>query len=155
MRRDIMSVCRRRPWRRRRRAKGWSRTTLLRVRMLVGAKIADEPALVVLERWSTSGAVPGLVRIQIPHLGVELAVGRQVHRRWIVAAPRTAQGLKAAAAAWQLVLRETGLRVRVSEPLALGLVAGRDLDAVLCRGLVLELVGRKQRRESPARCHAR
>ncbi|MDI1483631.1 hypothetical protein [Polyangium sp. y55x31] len=149
-----MSACRRRPWRRCRRAKGWSRTTLLRVRMIVGARIANEPALIVLERWSTSEAVPGLVRIQIPHLGVELAVGRQVHRRWIVTAPRTAQGLKAAAAAWQLVLRDGGLRVRVSEPLTLGAPTGRDLDAVLRRGLVLELVGKKQRHESPARYRA-
>lgn len=145
MRRDIMSRGRRRAWWRRRRApSGWSRTNLLRLRIHHGATITAEPALVVLYPEHKAWHVPPLVRIQVPHAGFELAIGRHVFRRRVTAVPRTPKGVRAAAIAWQLELANAG-HVILSEPLDTCAARGagwKELEAYVCRALVLELLGR-------------
>lgn len=136
----------RRTWRRGRRVRGWSRTTLLRLRLVWGLRLPNEPVLMGIER--TVGENLGVIRVHVPHLGVELVVCRSVLTWWrrVAIAARTSVGLSAAMEAWESVLRERGLRLWLSEPMGLGRL--RDpgkLEAVLCRALVMEVLGRRGR----------
>ena len=107
----------------------------------------NEPVLMGIER--TTGEKLGVIRVQVPHLGVELVVCRSVLAwcRRVAIAARTPGGLSAAMAAWETALRERGLRLWLSEPMGVGRLrdAGK-LEAVLCRALVMEVLGRRGRR---------
>lgn len=97
----------------------------------------------------TVGEKLGVIRVQVPHLGVELVVCRSVLAWWrrVAMVARTAVGLSPAMEAWENVLRERGLRLWLLEPMGLGLVRDpRKLEAVLCRALVMEVLGRRGRR---------
>jgi hypothetical protein len=90
----------------------------------------------------------GVMRVWAPHLGVEVVVCRSVLTWWrrVAMVARTSAGLSAALAAWERALRERGLRLWLSEPITLGRVRDpRKLEAVLCRALVMEVLGRRGR----------
>ena len=110
----------RRTWRLGRRVRGWSRTTLLRLRLVWGLRLPNEPVLMGIER--TAGEKLGVIRVQVPHLGVELVVCRSVLAwcRRVAIAARTPACLSAAMAAWETALRERGLRLWLSEPMGVG-----------------------------------
>lgn len=139
----IANRSRRRSWWCSRHRKGWSRTTILRLRMQYGSRLPNEPVLIALER--TTGDSLGLMRVQIPHIGVEVWVCRRVVRwRRVATAARTPADLREAAAAWEKAQRERGLRTWVSEPVESGRIRDpRKLEAVLCRALVMEVLGRR------------
>ncbi|MBK9266192.1 MAG: hypothetical protein IPM54_41190 [Polyangiaceae bacterium] len=111
--------------------------------MQYGARLPNEPVLIALER--TTGDSLGLMRVQIPHLGVEILVCRRAVRwRRVAIAARTPVGLREAAAAWENAQRERGLRTWVSEPVESGRIRDpRKLEAVLCRALVMEVLARR------------
>ena len=136
----------RRTWRLGRRVRGWSRTTLLRLRVVWGLRLPNEPVLVGIER--TTGENLGVIRVQVPHLGVELVVCRSVLAWWrrVAMVARTPAGLSAAMSVWENVMRERGLRLWLSEPMGVGYLRDpRKLEAVLCRALVMEVLGRRGR----------
>ena len=135
---------RRSRWKRVRRG-GWSRTTILRMRLLFGFTLPNEPVLMALER--TMGETLRLMRVQVPHMGVEIWVCRRiVWWRRVSRVARTSVGLSAAMAAWERALEGSELRRWLSEPITLGRVRDpRKLEAVLCRALVMEVLGRRGR----------
>jgi hypothetical protein len=140
----IMNRSRRRSWWRSRRRKGWSRTTIWRLRLLFGLRLPNEPVLVAIDR-ATTGDLVGLLHVRIPHLGVEVLICRRVVRwRRVAKAARAPADLREAASIWETALRETGLRTWLSEPVESGRVRDpRKLEAVLCRALVMEVLGRR------------
>lgn len=139
---------RRRSWWRRRRVRGWSRTNLWRLRLLFGLSFSTEPVLMALERWANGDRV-GLMRIRIPHTGIEILVGQRVAWwRQTAKAPRTHAGLRESAAGWQSAQRDAGFRTWLSEAETRVSKDPQKLEAVLCRALVMEVLGRRGRRRA-------
>ena len=124
---------------------GWSKTTVWRMRLLFGMALPKEPALMALER--TTGETLGLMRVQVPHLGVDIWVCRRlVWWRRISRAARTSAGLAMAMAAWERALGGSALQRCLSEPVQMGRVRDpRKLEAVLSRALLIEVLGRRGR----------
>jgi len=130
-------------WRRVRRG-GWSRTTLWRMRLMFGLPLSNEPVLLGLER--TMGETLRFMRVRAPHMGVEVWVCRRViWWRRISRAARTSVGLSAAITAWERALEGSELRRWLSEPMEGRVKDPRKLEAVLCRALVMEVLGRRGR----------
>ena len=123
---------------------GWLRTTLWRMRLLFGLTVAKESVLLAMER--TMGETAPLLRVKLPHVGAEIWVCRRgVWWRRVSRAARTSAGLSAAMAAWERALDGSELRRWLSEPEDGRARSPRKLDAVLCRALVLEVLGRRSR----------
>lgn len=136
---------RKRSWRRRR-IRGWSRTTVWRLRLSLGLRLGSEPVLVALER--TAREQLGVLRVQIPHLGIELVVCRGIVAWWrrMAIVARTLTALREALTAWETAMGDRGLRSWLSEPIAVGYMRDpKKLEAVLCRALVMEVLGRRGR----------
>jgi hypothetical protein len=97
-----------------------------------------------LER--TSGEA-GLMRVKMPCLGAEIWVCRRiVWWRRVSRAAQTSAGLSAAMEAWEKALEGSELRRWLSEPTEAGRVRDpRKLEKVLCRALVMEVLGRRSR----------
>lgn len=137
---------RRRAGGRRKRVGGWSRTTLWRLRLVFGPLLLREPVLLALERWAT-GERLGFMRIRIPHAGIEIWIcGRMPRWRRVTKAPRAAVALQELAVRWEAVQKESGFRTWLSDVESAASTDPRKLDAVLCRALVLEVLGRRGRR---------
>ncbi len=115
------------------------------MRLVIGSTLPNEPVLLGLER--TTGETMRLMRVRVPHLGVEIWVcPRVVWWRRTTRVMRTSVGLSAAMTAWEATLEGSELRRWFSEPLPVGRVRDpRKLEAVLCRALVLEVLGRRSR----------
>ena len=130
-------------WRRVRRG-GWSRTTLWRIRLLYGQILPREPVFLALER--VMAETLRLMRVRVPHLGAEIWVCRRaVWWRRVSRVSRTSVGLSAAMAAWERALEGSELRRWLSEPMEGGVGDPRKLEVVLCRALVMEVLGRRSR----------
>lgn len=141
----IVSHLRRRSWSRRR-VGSWSKATLWRLRLVFGIFFVDEPVLVALERWSTGDRL-GLMRVRIPHIGIEILVGGRMPRwRRVAKAARTPMALRESASGWEKAQREAGFRTWLSEAGSSTSSDPRKLDTVLCRALVMEVLGRRGRR---------
>lgn len=139
---------RRRSWWRRRRVRGWSKANVWRLRLLFGLSLSTEPVLMALEPRATGERV-GLMRIRIPHTGIEILMcDRMAWWRQTSKAPRTPAGLRESAAGWQSAQREAGFRTWLSEAEARLSKDPQKLEAVLCRALVMEVLGRRGRRRS-------
>lgn len=112
---------------------------------MFGLALSREPALMALER--TTGETLGLMRVQVPYIGVDIWVCRRVvWWRRITRAARTSAGLAMAMAAWEQALGGSELRRCLSEPVEVGRVRDpRKLEAVLSRALLLEVLGRRGR----------
>jgi hypothetical protein len=131
-------------WRRVRRG-GWSRTTIWRMRLVLGRALPKEPVFLAVER--SMGETLRLLRVHVPHFGAEIWVCRRViwWRRMLRVA-RTSVGLSAAMDAWEQALEGSELRRWLSEPTEpVRLRDPRKLEKVLCRALVLEVLGRRSR----------
>jgi hypothetical protein len=129
---------------RRVRTGGWSRTTLWRLRLLFGVSLPREPVLMALER--TSGETVRLMRVKLPYLGAEIWVCRRmVWWRRVSRVGQTSAGLTAAMEAWERALEGSELRRWLSEPEAGRVQDPRKLEKVLCRALVMEVLGRRSR----------
>lgn len=135
---------RRTRWRRVR-VGGWSRTTIWRMRLLFGLTLSNEPVFLALE--PTMGETLRLMRVGAPHLGAEIWVCRRVvWWRRVSRAARTSVGLSAAKVAWEAALEGSEFRRWLSEPMEGRVRDPRKLEAVLCRALVMEVLGRRSRR---------
>jgi len=143
--RVIVSRYRRRSWRRAR-VRNWSNATLWWLRLVFGVFFEKEPVLVALERWATGDRF-GLMRVRLPHKGIDILVGGRVNRwRRIAMTPRTPGALRDSAAGWEKTQREAGFRTWLTDVEAITSTDPRKLDTVLCRALVLEVLGRRGRR---------
>ncbi len=130
-------------WRRVRRG-GWSRTTIWRMRLLFGLILPREPVLLALER--ATGETMRLMRVRMPHLGAEIWVCRRtIWWRRVSRVSRTSVGLSEAMAAWAMAMEGSELRRWLSEPMEGRVKDPRKLEAVLCRALVMEVLGRRSR----------
>jgi hypothetical protein len=114
------------------------------MRLVFGLTVAKESVLLAVER--TTGETVPVLRVKLPHLGAEVWVCRRgVWWRRVSLAARTSAGLSAAMAAWERALDGSELRRWLSEPEEGRVRNPRKLDAVLCRALVLEVLGRRSR----------
>jgi hypothetical protein len=87
------------------------------------------------------------MRVRLPHKGIEIVVGGYANRwRRIAKIARTPSALKECAAGWEKTQREAGFRTWLTDVEAVASNDPRKLDAVLCRALVLEVLGRRGRR---------
>lgn len=103
-----------------------------------------EPVFLALERVMADTL--RLMRVRVPHLGAEIWVCRRaVWWRRVSRVSRTSAGLSAAKAAWERALEGSELRRWLSEPMEGGVGDPRKLEVVLCRALVMEVLGRRSR----------
>lgn len=141
LKRLIVNRQRRRSWWRRGRSGSWSRATLWRLRLAFGWFFLNEPVLVALKQWSTGDRL-GLMRVRIPYMGIEIVLGVRVPRwRRIAKVARTPIALRESTAEWEKSQREAGFHTWLSEVDSGSSADPRKLDAVLCRALVMEVLG--------------
>lgn len=141
----LVNRYRRRSWRRGR-AGNWSKVTLWWLRLVFGVFFSTEPVLVALERWS-AGDRFGVMRVRLPHNGIDILISGRANRwRRITRIARTPLALRESAARWENTQRDAGFRTWLTDVEAVTSTDPRKLDTVLCRALVLEVLGRRGRR---------